>query len=197
MTHPLGVGGSKFHYREEAGPAHTVYLGAWRGIVFLKAGLFDTDLIRNQDDEFHARVRRHGFTVWLDPSIYCWYHPRSSLIKLWKQYFQYGLYKPLALWKSPAGFRWHHPVPAVFLLYITTLPAGIWLVGSLWLLPLLLYLALILTVSLITGRNRRVSWRVRFLLPVTFATMHLAYGSGFIIGIIKPILRLVKGSWQL
>jgi glycosyltransferase involved in cell wall biosynthesis len=87
---PFGVGGSRFHYSEKEEEVDSVYLGAWPKDVFLKIGLFDEEMVRDQDDEFNYRLREHGGKIILSPSIKSEYTVRSTPKTLWKQYFQYG-----------------------------------------------------------------------------------------------------------
>ena len=57
---PFGIGGGRFHYSDEEEWVDTVYMGAWPRQVFEKIGLFDEELIRDQDDEFNYRLREQG-----------------------------------------------------------------------------------------------------------------------------------------
>ena len=71
----------------------TVTYGAFRPEAFQLAGRFDESLVRNQDDEFNLRLRLSGGRIVLDPSIRVRYRPRGSLTKVFRQYFEYGLWK--------------------------------------------------------------------------------------------------------
>ena len=57
---PFGVGGARFHYSDDEEWVDTVYMGAWPHQVFERIGLFDEELVRNQDDEFNYRLRAAG-----------------------------------------------------------------------------------------------------------------------------------------
>jgi len=54
---PFGIGGGRFHFSEKEEWVDTVYIGAWPRQVFEKIGLFDEELVRDQDDEFNYRLR--------------------------------------------------------------------------------------------------------------------------------------------
>ncbi len=54
----FGVGGARFHYSNQEEWVDTVYMGAWRREVFARVGLFDEELVRDQDDEFNYRSAR-------------------------------------------------------------------------------------------------------------------------------------------
>src|SRR5688572_15794917 len=65
----FGVGGARFHYSDREEPADSVYLGAWHRDVFDRFGLFDEELVRNQDDELNYRIQARGGRVMLCPRI--------------------------------------------------------------------------------------------------------------------------------
>ena len=71
----------------------TVTFGAFRPEAFEHAGMFDETLVRNQDDEFNLRLRRAGGQIMLDPEITVMYRPRGSIGRVWRQYYEYGLWK--------------------------------------------------------------------------------------------------------
>ena len=53
----FGIGDSGFHNDKKSGYVDSVYLGAWKREIFADTGLFDVDMKRNQDDEFHYRAK--------------------------------------------------------------------------------------------------------------------------------------------
>ena len=85
----FGIGNARFHYSEKEEYVDTVYLGAWPKRIFERYGLFNEELVRNQDDEFNYRLRANGERILLSPRIRSTYYNRSSFKKLWRQYFQY------------------------------------------------------------------------------------------------------------
>ncbi len=66
----------------------TVPFGCFRRDLFDRIGYFDTDLIRNQDDEFNARIIKNGGTIFLIPEVVIDYYARESLAKMSKMYYQ-------------------------------------------------------------------------------------------------------------
>jgi glycosyltransferase involved in cell wall biosynthesis len=198
--HPFSVGGALWHNPEYEGPADTVYGGVYRREVFDKIGLFDEDLVRNQDDELNLRLVRSGGRIWQTPKMKSWYSPRSSLKSLFKQYFQYGYWKVKVIRKHklPASIR--HLAPGLFVLSLlflilftiitSALPgvstggasAGIRFgAGMLLLLEAGIYLAVNLAASLHTAA--RSSLTLLPILPFVFACFHFGYGLGFLRGI--------------
>ena len=60
MAHPLGVGNAKHRFPEYEGYAEGACFPVFRREIFEKVGLFDENLVRNQDDEFNFRVALSG-----------------------------------------------------------------------------------------------------------------------------------------
>ena len=80
MSHPLGVGNSHFRIgSSEDRWVDTVPFGCYRREVFDRIGLFDEELVRNQDDELNLRLIKHGGRILLSPQIVCEYlRPRFA-----------------------------------------------------------------------------------------------------------------------
>lgn len=177
----LGVGDSQFHDEDFEGYVDSVYLGAWRRNIFDEVGYFDEQMKRNQDDEFHYRAKSFGKKIYLNPEIKSEYFPRDTIGKLFKQYFQYGLYKPLVLRKVKSGVKIRHLVPTMFLLYLITIPIGFFLIGWLYIFPLLVYLAL----EILFALKNKGSITEKIYVLLIYPALHLSYGSGFITGLFK------------
>ncbi|MGQ9459515.1 MAG: glycosyltransferase family 2 protein [Anaerolineae bacterium] len=179
---PFGVGNARFRYAARPGWADTVYLGAYRREVFDRIGGFDEELVRNQDDEFNFRLTQAGGKIWLDPSIRSIYHSRACLRGLWRQYFQYGLYKVRVIQKRRGIPSWRHLVPAVFVLgLVGSLFLALVTRQPLWALGVAgPYAVANVAASLWTARHDPQALPF---LPLAFATLHLAYGLGFLWGL--------------
>jgi glycosyltransferase involved in cell wall biosynthesis len=179
----FGIGDSSFHDENHQGFVDSVYLGAWKTSIFKEIGMFDVELVRNQDDEFHYRANEKGKSIYLNPAIRSYYYPRANLKSLFSQYFQYGYYKPLVLKKVRSGIRIRHIIPSFFLLYITA--TGLLCLSGFYhtliVAPLLLYT----TLNFLFSFANRLPLQSRFLNIVVYPTLHLAYGAGFIAGIIN------------
>lgn len=75
------------------GKADTVYLGCCSREALDRNGLFNEELIRNQDDELCLRIIANGGTVWQSKKTRSCYYPRKNIVTLFSQYFQYGFWK--------------------------------------------------------------------------------------------------------
>jgi succinoglycan biosynthesis protein ExoA len=186
---PFVVGGARSHDPHYEGYVDSVYLGCWPREVFERIGMFDEELVRNQDDEFNLRLHRAGGKIWQSPHIKSWYEPRSSLRVLSKQYQQYGYWKVQVIRKhhQPASIR--HLIPGGFVLALFALPVlGVWwsLAAWCWLGMLALYGAANLTAACFTAA--KYGWQLYPLLPVVAACYHLSYGYGFLRGILDFVI---------
>jgi len=175
----FGIGNSKMHQTEYKGELDHVFPGAWNRKLFDEVGLFDERLVRNQDDEFHYRVRSFGKKVYQNPAIKLIYYPRDKVISLIKQYFQYGLFKPIVLRKIRSETKVRHLIPSLFTLYILFLAFS--LVNIFYLVPLFVYILIDLYFALKAKTNIKVFAYSIFVYPI----IHLSYGFGFLLGLLK------------
>ncbi len=181
----FGIGDSSFHFEDYEGFTDSVYLGAWKKHIFALTGVFDETLKRNQDDEFHYRARKNGFTIYQSPQIKLQYYPRDSFAKVFKQYYEYGLYKPFVLKKNKSAIRWRHLVPSMFVTYLVVVLAALLAPYYLLLIPLFCYATLDAFFSIASKKTFAVMWRIAVAYPV----IHIAYGSGFIGGLLRMWLK--------
>jgi succinoglycan biosynthesis protein ExoA len=187
----FGSGGAAFHNATFEGYVDTVTYGCWRKSTLQRLGLFDEELIRNQDDELNLRLTRSGGRIWQTPKIRSWYHPRSTLMGLARQHVQYGYWKAHVIRKHRIPASWRHLVPGAFamaLLFLgTTALFWSWSARMLALL-LMTYGGASLVASIVACRRAK---NLTFLpvMPVVFAAYHLPYGLGFLGGLCDIALR--------
>jgi succinoglycan biosynthesis protein ExoA len=185
----FSVGGAKWHNPTYEGPADTVFGGVYRREVFDRIGLFDEELVRNQDDELNLRLMRAGGKIWQSPRIKSWYKSRGSLVSLFRQYMQYGYWKVRVIQKHKLPASARHLVPGGFVLsiIILSLASFLW-TPAIWALSAVVsaYAICNLTASFLTAG---INGPALFLyLPLVFATYHFAYGYGFLRGIVDFII---------
>lgn len=186
-AHPLGVGDAHYRLGNHAGPVDTVPFGSFKRTLYDRIGGFDEKLLANEDYEFNTRIRNQGGIIWLDPEIKTEYLARSNLAELGRQYFRYGYWKFKMLRKYPRTLRWRQAIPPLFVLSIPCLALSSFLfpVASLLLaIEILLYLVSLLTTgSIIAMKSRNFGCIIGF--PASIATMHIAWGAGFLWSMIK------------
>jgi succinoglycan biosynthesis protein ExoA len=157
--------------------------------VLEEAGLFDEELVRNQDDELNLRLTRAGKKLWQSPLIRSRYHPRNSLAALFRQYQQYGYWKVRVIQKHrlPASLR--HLVPGAFVLALVALPLLGFVVSWVlwvWVAMLAAYGLAVLAASAVTAA--RHGWDLLGVLPAVFTCYHIGYGLGFLRGVIDFVV---------
>lgn len=178
---PFSVGGARFHDPGFEGYVDTVVYGCWRKTDLIELGLFDEDLVRNQDDELNLRLCRRGGRLYQTPRIRSWYFPRSDMRSLFRQYFQYGYWKVRVIRKHRLPASPRHLVPIFALLIGTALFAiGFWWRPAWLMLAMTVgaYACASLVASWVAA-NRAGDLHLVLLLPGIFLTYHAAYGLGF------------------
>lgn len=185
---PFGLGGGGFHLADTpAGPAKTVYLGAFRRSALLELGGYDETMYRAQDWELNHRLRQAGHLVYFSPELRVTYWPRSSLSALATQFFRTGQWRREVMRRHPETRSLRYLAPPVA---VTGVAAGLLggvtglMTGRRWLTAMFLapaaYLAF-LVVATLTMPAPSLAARLR--LPVVLATMHVCWGAGFLRGV--------------
>ena len=183
MSSKFGVGNTSVRTEKKKKYVQSAAFAIYKREIFEKVGFFDEELIRNQDDEFHYRLNRAGFRMLLTPEISAKYYVRNTLKGLYKQYYNYGYYKPLVLKKVPESLRPRHLIPACFVLYLFSLFLAMF--SYLWLIPLVFYFLFLVYFSFRVKNN----WSTKFLSMIVFPTLHFSYGIGFLVGLINAFKK--------
>ncbi len=185
----LACGGARWRNPYYEGPCDTVFGGVYRRDVFERIGLFDEELVRNQDDELNLRLRAAGGTIWHCPRAKSWYTPRKSVRKLFSQYLQYGYWRVRVIQKHGRVPSVRHVIPAAFVLSQLALPfLSLWfaIAGWMWVTVLGAYSFAVGSVSILTaGRH---GWRFLWMFPAVLVCHHVAYGLGFLHGVLDFLL---------
>lgn len=189
LSSSFGMGNSYFRIgANKIMQVDTVPFGCYRKDVFDRIGLYDTDLVRNQDDELNARLVKHGGKIYLLPNLVVDYFARDAIKKTGKMFYQYGLYKPLVNKKlgSPATLRQFFPVAFVLGIIL----GGIVGLVNHYLLViysfvLILYILLALLFSMKSSRSiTQISYQL-----CTYFVIHWNYGWGYLVGLYKILMN--------
>ncbi|WP_447944206.1 glycosyltransferase family 2 protein [Microbacterium aurum] len=189
---PIGLGGGAYHSGGAAGPAESAYLGVMRRAVLDEVGLFDETIRRGEDWELNLRIRRAGYRVWFDPALAVTYWPRERWSRLARQFRSTGTWRGelVRRYGRRNSLRFFAP-PALVLLVLIALAVGLLqttgvLAGTAALAASVVYLPLVAYAFLVVGyacsRRAGPGVRERLWTLVVIPTMHLAWGSGFLIG---------------
>lgn len=193
LGNKLGVGNSTFRTGiDKEQEVETVPFGCWPKEVFEKYGKYDVRLVRNQDIELNKRIVRGGGKIYILPDTYCTYLARETLKALAKNNYGNGKWNILTVYytKLFSSLSLRHFIPLMFLLslIVPLLLAFIWwpfaLVSA---ASLLAYTGLLSVVSLKLSIQKNLNF---FYLLITFFVLHLSYGWGSLMGILKlPFLK--------
>jgi len=195
-------GGGDAYYRtgnfKEPKWVDTVFGGCYKKGIFDKIGYFNENLVRSQDMEFNLRLKKAGYKTLLVPDIIVYYYTRSTLKEVFNHRFKDGIWAVVPFKYSeivPVSIRSLVPLIFVLSLVITAL------LGIFFKLVLALFLSITTTYFLancyfsakITYSEK--NWRYFFVLIFTFAILHISYGLGSIVGLVKVLFS--KDFWKM
>lgn len=185
-TSMFGSSAASYRRNGEKRYVSSVFHGAYRREVFDKVGGYNERLTRTEDNEMHYRIRQAGYRICFDPEIISYEHTRNSLKKMLRQKYLNGLWIGLTAGVCPKCLSLFHFVPFAFVLAIafTTVLA----LCKLPLLSLLMWAAywLLAAVMAVAAVVQSKSFHPTYLLlPLLFFLLHLFYGAGTLVGIVK------------
>ena len=185
----LSSGGALSRDLKYKGYVDTVYLGCWYKSDLIKFGLFDVNLVRNQDDELCHRIRSLGGHIFQDPSIISYYYPRSNLVKLFQQYFQYGYWRFNTILKTSNRNSIRHYLP-IFLVFFTFF--NFFLIFTSYYKISFLYFFIYTVFFGFSILSKKNFFKIRLLLTSLFAIflMHHSYGIGFLFSFITKYFNI-------
>jgi glycosyltransferase involved in cell wall biosynthesis len=190
LAHRFGIGNAHFRLgTAELRTVDTVPFGCFPREVFQRVGLFDEDLVRNQDDEFNLRLVKAGGRVLLVPGVTSRYYARGSVRQLAGMFFQYGYFKPLVVRKVGGIMTVRQVIPAVLLLTLTV--AGLlapWLGVARVVLGVTLAGYVTADTAAAASIARRAGLRVGLAASAVFPVLHFAYGLGYLLGVLDFLI---------
>jgi glycosyltransferase involved in cell wall biosynthesis len=192
MTSRFGVGGASFHVGGEAGPAPTVYLGCFRRSALDRVGGYDESMVRAQDWEMNLRIRQTGGVVWFTPEMRVTYRPRHTMRALARQYHDYGRWRREVARRHPDTLSLRYLAAPVTVAGIGTglaLAAAGAVARQPWLVAVGLSAPAVYAVANLAASAQSAASAPRLTpaeavrLPAVYATMHGAWGLGFLRGL--------------
>lgn len=182
----FALGGGKNHDKKYEGYADTVYLGAFKRLDIIAVGLYDERLTRNEDDDLCFRMIENGMKIYITPEIKSVYYPRSTYKALFKQYFEYGLWKVAVIKKHKRPARVTHLIPMLFVAFLVLFGIGSFfskMIFTVFFIVLLLYVIFNMYFSFSNQDLKSISDKLRIMAVHT--VLHVSYGFGFWFGVFK------------
>jgi len=184
LTSPFGVGNSRFRTSSEEGWVDTVPFGAYRRAILDRVGLFNERLVRNQDNDLSARIRRAGGKIYLTPALTTTYIPVRNFTDLLRQAFRKSQWHIFTLRENVLALGFRHLCPAALVVAV----AGLLVFSAvsslgLMLLAILAFSYLSLGFWIALGGKSRGSLLSKSLLPFACFFFHCAYGIGTLVGL--------------
>ena len=189
LSSSFGMGNSHFRVgADNEMEVDTVPFGCFHRSIFDKVGLYDEELVRNQDDELNARIIKAGGKIYLIPQLVCEYYARDTAKKVYKMFYQYGVFKPLVNKKlgSPATVRQFFPL--FFVVGLLVGPVVCLFLPVLW---WAYFAVIILWFILATSFSLKDSKNLKRILTQNwiYFVVHFGYGWGYIVGIYKILFH--------
>ncbi|MBN1479538.1 glycosyltransferase family 2 protein [candidate division KSB1 bacterium] len=187
MGSVFGIPSAPYRFFPKKRFVDTVVYAAYKRQLFDEVGYFDEELCISEDAEFNWRIRKAGNKIFYTPEIISYYYPRKNLFRLFKQFFNYGIFRVNVMKKHIDSVKLIHFLPPLFVATMVVLSVGGFFVPLLWKLAavvLALYiLYIILGAFLTAGKVKKIHYVP--VLPPVFATMHISWGTGFLVGMVK------------
>lgn len=172
------------------GYVKTLFHAAYRREVFMDIGGFNENLKRTEDNEIHYRMRQAGYRLYFDPQIQSYQFARNDLIKMIRQKYGNGYWIGLTTGITPHIFSLYHFIPAVFVLgIIFTTCLSLLGINQLTILFWGLYLTFGL-LCMVSAIQKNGFCIFQILMPFLFLILHVSYGIGTLLGILKmPFIK--------
>ncbi|WP_461862921.1 glycosyltransferase family 2 protein [Thermococcus sp.] len=168
-------GASSFWYEKKPHFAKTVAFALYDINIAKEIGGFDEDMLTGNDFEFNLRMNKKGYKLFFNPEIRSYYFARSSWRGFFKQTFNYGIVKAMAIRKGYFSPLWLFPLGFLgFELILPFVPRLLWLFLGYWFLMFMEGIRL----SFSSGNRDALT------LPFAMFLFHNLISIGFIAGLL-------------
>lgn len=186
QTTRVGIGGSEYRLAGRSGWVDSAMHGCFDRAAVEAVGGYDAAIAYNEDAELSLRLKAVG-GVWLDDELRVGLFSRRSLRGLARQYFFYGRGRAATVVTHGQRPRPRQIAPPLLVVW----HAALLLLGirrrRAFVAPVGAYLAALTGVSVLGAARRREP--AALAAPVALATMHHAWGSGFLVGLCEALSR--------
>lgn len=182
----FGCGIATFRRKSEREYVSTLAFAMYRKKVFDEVGEYNEKLARTEDNEMHYRMKQKGYKFLLSPNIISYRYARSDFKSMIKQKYSNGKWIGITMKYCPKCFSVYHFIPLFFVLaIILTIMMAILGIKIPFYILLLAYTLFNILNLLIVFKNKGL--KIEYLaLPFLLFILHVSYGTGTIIGLLKP-----------
>jgi hypothetical protein len=185
-TSRFGIGGAAFRVGAKAGFVDTVPFGAFPRSVIEQVGLMREDLARGEDNEYNSRIHKNGYKIYFDPEIHCAYFARATVGASMRQMYSNGLSIGQLFYIDKKSIGIRHIVPMLFVLSILlTLILSLFCPFMIYILIAILSAYVFVDILATILECIKNGWVYVSILPWLFFLIHISYGCGTIVGLIK------------
>lgn len=182
----FGSGIADYRRNETEKYVSTLAHAAYSKSVFNEVGEYNEKLFRTEDNEMHYRMKEKGYKFYFNPEIVSYHHARNDFGKMCKQKYLNGYWIGLTMGVCPKCFSAYHFAPFAFICaLIASVLLALFTALKLPLIILLaVYTSVIALISLVEIIKNKFMIHM-FVLPFILFSLHISYGVGTMIGLIK------------
>ena len=162
----------------------SVFQGMYRKSIFDKIGLLDEKVGRVEDNELHYRIRKNGYKIRYSNDILSYQYTRPTLKRMLKQKYSNGYWIGKVSHVYPKAFSIFHFVPLAFVLAIIFSLCMIPITSIFIILLSSVYFLFTILITIMTIINNKFNITI-LLMPIILFLIHVYYGVGTLVGLIK------------
>lgn len=162
----------------------SVFQGMYKKSIFDKIGLLDEKVGRVEDNELHYRIRKNGYKIRYSNDILSYQYTRPTLKRMLKQKYSNGYWIGKVSHVYPKAFSIFHFVPLAFVLAIIFSLCMIPITSIFIILLSSVYFLFTMLITIMTIINNKFNVTI-LLMPIILFLIHVYYGVGTLVGLIK------------
>ena len=162
----------------------SVFQGMYKKSIFDKIGLLDEKVGRVEDNELHYRIRKNGYKIRYSNDILSYQYTRPTLKRMLKQKYSNGYWIGKVSHVYPKAFSIFHFVPLAFVLAIIFSLCMIPITSIFIILLSSVYFLFTMLITIMTIINNKFNITI-LLMPIILFLIHVYYGVGTLVGLIK------------
>ena len=162
----------------------SVFQGMYKKSIFDKIGLLDEKVGRVEDNELHYRIRKNGYKIRYSNDILSYQYTRPTLKRMLKQKYSNGYWIGKVSHVYPKAFSIFHFVPLAFVLAIIFSLCMIPITSIFIILLSSIYFLFTILITIMTIINNKFNVTI-LLMPIILFLIHVYYGVGTLVGLIK------------